>query len=153
MGSWFLVDSTWGAGHINSGDVYQRGFNQYYFLTPPSQLIFTHFPVESKWQLLKQPLSKEEFIQQPELDSAFFSAGIELVSPKHGNLDSRYPVRITLHVPDETSVEAVGNGAAVTRNGHLVYIDAPASSSGKYNVELFVGSGGYLIHCARFQVD
>jgi transglutaminase/protease-like cytokinesis protein 3 len=58
---WFLVDATWGAGHANSSGIYVKDFDANYFLVQPEIFIQKHFPTDEKWQLLKRPLSKEEF--------------------------------------------------------------------------------------------
>lgn len=36
-------------------------YEEHYFLTNPDQLIVTHFPDESAWQLLQQPITLELF--------------------------------------------------------------------------------------------
>ena len=67
-GNWFLLDSTWGAGHLDTSNQYKATFEEYYFLPNPQQFVYSHFPymdndmMESmKWQLLKNPLSLEKF--------------------------------------------------------------------------------------------
>src|SRR5262249_28255407 len=47
-------------------------FNQFYFLTPPDQMVFFNLPTDSKWQLLDKPLSKAEFDQTPEINFLLF---------------------------------------------------------------------------------
>ena len=61
-GSWQLVDCTWGAGFVR-GDDYHRSFAPFYFLPTPKELITSHFPIDSKWQLLDSPISRAEFDQ------------------------------------------------------------------------------------------
>ena len=61
-GQWRLIDCTWGAGYVNQ-DIYYRAPIDHYFLTPPEELITTHFPAEAGWQFLPQPLSRSEFDQ------------------------------------------------------------------------------------------
>jgi hypothetical protein len=67
---WFLVDSTWGAGWID-GQKFVKQFDDYFFLTPPDQLIFSHFPKEPRWQLLSRRLSGREFVALPRMDDLF----------------------------------------------------------------------------------
>ena len=53
-GKWQLIDCTWGAGHMTStvgGPRYARGFNDYYFLPPPGEMIYSHFPKIRRWQI------------------------------------------------------------------------------------------------------
>lgn len=51
---WILVDTTWGA----SGSSSEADF---YFNIKPEWAIITHYPENSKWQLLDQSISLEEF--------------------------------------------------------------------------------------------
>jgi hypothetical protein len=74
-GKWFLVDATWGAGSVDNRQ-FRKQFTDYYFLTPPEQLIFTHLPEEAKWQLRKPPLSLNEFNRRPTIGSTLFEMGV-----------------------------------------------------------------------------
>jgi hypothetical protein len=74
-GKWALVDATWGAGGIQ-GKKFVKQFKPYYFLPPPDQLIFTHFPKDPKWQLLTKAISEKEFREQPRPDINLFHMGI-----------------------------------------------------------------------------
>lgn len=65
---WKLVDTTWG----NSNDPTQ---SEYYFDINPEWLIITHYPEESKWQLLDEPLSLEEFNKSKYISPVWFHLG------------------------------------------------------------------------------
>jgi hypothetical protein len=73
-GKWALVDATWGAGGIQ-GKKFVKQFKAYYFLPPPDQLIFSHFPKDPKWQLLTKAISEKEFREQPRPDIYLFLMG------------------------------------------------------------------------------
>mgnify|MGYP000684047895 CR=1 FL=1 len=51
---WLLVDSTWGTSNEESE-------SEFYFDIKPEFSIISHYPENSEWQLLKEPLSLEEF--------------------------------------------------------------------------------------------
>ena len=53
-GKWILVDTTWGTSK-------EHETSEYYFDIKPEFSIITHYPEKSKWQLLKEPLTLEEF--------------------------------------------------------------------------------------------
>ena len=75
-GEWRLLDPTWGAGYLNLKR-FAKDFNDYYFFTPPEQLIFSHFPLEEKWQALTPPVDAKEFAKYAKaVDSRFFCCGI-----------------------------------------------------------------------------
>jgi transglutaminase/protease-like cytokinesis protein 3 len=57
--------------------------DEYYFMPDPRQLIFTHFPLEARWQLLESPISLEEFEDLVPVKSTFFKHNLELVSHRN----------------------------------------------------------------------
>jgi len=67
-GKWMLVDTTWGTS--NNSEV-----SDYYFDINPKKFIITHYPEESKWQLLENPLSLEEFNNSKFISPIWFKVG------------------------------------------------------------------------------
>ena len=49
---WYLVDSTWGQGHLNGNKRVEKQLSPFYFLVRPEQLIYSHLPEDLQWQLL-----------------------------------------------------------------------------------------------------
>ena len=39
----------------------QHRINEFYFMPDPDQFIWTHYPDETKWQLLQKPVSIQQF--------------------------------------------------------------------------------------------
>jgi hypothetical protein len=103
-GTWYLVDATWGAGYLGNAG-YVRLFDDHYFLTQPSQFIFDHFPEEERWQLLDEPLSKEEFERLVYVESDFFNLGLELCE-RNGTLDTEGEVNISVYAPEDVVMMA-----------------------------------------------
>jgi transglutaminase/protease-like cytokinesis protein 3 len=63
-GEWKLVDATWGSGGStteHSRQVYVSEIDMRYFFADPKDLIIDHFPENSQWQMLDNPISKREF--------------------------------------------------------------------------------------------
>jgi len=100
-GSWYLLDCTWGAGYANSDKEYVRHFDDHFFMTPPSEFVFDHFPVEEKWQLLDHPISIEEYESLVYLDSDFFNLGLRLDGQKNGTIKARGEVNISIYAPED----------------------------------------------------
>src|SRR5262249_26080880 len=73
---WKLLDPTWGSGHVDKGH-FTRHYNDYYYLTPPERLIFTHLPEKERWQLLSRPVAAEEFERWGKVDSILFNYGVK----------------------------------------------------------------------------
>tara|TARA_R110000744_G_scaffold52570_1_gene112574 strand:- start:243 stop:1067 length:825 start_codon:yes stop_codon:yes gene_type:complete len=65
---WILVDSTWGT----SGD---PSVSEFYFNMKPDLAIITHYPEDSKWQLLEKPLTLEKFNKSKFVKPIWFFVG------------------------------------------------------------------------------
>ena len=65
---WILIDSTWGA-------IQETETLEFYFDIKPEISIITHFPEDNKWQLLKEPLSLEQFNTSQFVDPVWFIVG------------------------------------------------------------------------------
>lgn len=89
-GQWRLVDTFWASTCVSGGNenntlfidtngtVTRRGdiddivkFNEFYFLTDPEYLIYTHYPDDEMWQLLHEPIAMSKFITMPFLREYF----------------------------------------------------------------------------------
>ena len=98
-GAWRFVQCNWGARHlVNAKEVPKPGkaksdslrlvvakfkilmmmflaryeYDDHYFLTDPKEFIYEFFPLQSEWQLLKEPINLEEFEELPFVRSLFF---------------------------------------------------------------------------------
>jgi hypothetical protein len=74
-GKWYLVDATWGAGW-SKGRRFEKHFSEFMFLADPEALSFSHLPKESKWQLVKRPLTLAQFERLPEVNRLLFEKGV-----------------------------------------------------------------------------
>ncbi|MDW3192936.1 MAG: transglutaminase domain-containing protein [Cytophagales bacterium] len=62
---WNLIDTTWGSRSKLKGEqVIKRKPNLYYLFISPEDLIKTHFPAKTEWQMLDKPLTEQEFLSQ-----------------------------------------------------------------------------------------
>lgn len=63
-----FIDPTWGAGGIDDGGRYHKGSKEdreMWFDVDPSRLIYTHYPENDYWQLLKPLINEEQFTKLP----------------------------------------------------------------------------------------
>jgi len=61
---WKLIDVTWGSGYVKMSNdtlVYRKLLNLRYLFTKPEGFIIEHFPADPGWQLLKSPITIDEF--------------------------------------------------------------------------------------------
>jgi len=62
---WKLIDVCWASGYITElgGEFhFVKKKTDIYLFAKPDELIKTHFPNDVHWQLLKKPLTKDEFL-------------------------------------------------------------------------------------------
>ncbi|MBN2089064.1 hypothetical protein JW964_05610 [candidate division KSB1 bacterium] len=83
---WYLVDCTWGAGiFTNEGFVKQPA--DFYFLTEPNKLIYTHFPEIPKCQMLGELVKQEEFSRWPLVRNRFFEYNVDFPGNPDGTIE------------------------------------------------------------------
>ena len=80
---WYLMESTWGAGHLNEQKVFTRQLDSYYFLARPNEMIYHHLPEDDKWQLLQTPIQMTQYMRMPKLRPLYFELNLELISPRN----------------------------------------------------------------------
>lgn len=97
-GHWRLVDCHWAARRMigkKGAENVRYGLDEYYFLIDPRQLIYTHYPDDTNWQLLERTYSLEDFENLPPVKSLFFKYGLDLLSHKNA----------VIHTDDEIAVQ------------------------------------------------
>ncbi|KAK3104804.1 hypothetical protein FSP39_010451 [Pinctada imbricata] len=82
--SWRLINAYWGAcsvgSDIDESDITTYRTDENFFLTDPDQLAYSHYPTESKWQLLDPPMTLEEFETKAYLKERFFELEMRVLS-------------------------------------------------------------------------
>jgi hypothetical protein len=106
-GQWQLLDATWGAGYLDDQKKrFIRRFQEHYFLTPPEQFIYDHFPKAAQWQLLQHPISKKDYDNLVYLRPAFFRMGLAIDSHSQGLISATNQLVVTLRAPETATVSA-----------------------------------------------
>ncbi|XP_050413790.2 uncharacterized protein LOC126828203 isoform X1 [Patella vulgata] len=103
-----------------------------YFLTDPEQLIYSHFPEASDWQLLKNPWTVEKFEARANVKDRFFSFGMWLDSHKNCCITSETgDLEISLGIPPED--------ACYYKFQYMLYkLDSSNRVAPKYNRHVFM---------------
>ncbi|MFQ5605642.1 MAG: transglutaminase domain-containing protein [bacterium] len=101
-GQWRLFDATWGAGYLNDSRQFVREFQEHYFLTPPEEFIYDHYPTAPRWQLLDPPISKRHYEKLVYLQPAFFVNGLAIESHPNSTIQTDDQVVVTLKAPAST---------------------------------------------------
>lgn len=166
-GSWHLLDTTWGAGYIHNKR-YRRQFNPYYFLTPPQQFIYDHFPDDERWQLLPNPLTLRDYEDLVTLGPAFFHHRLEILSHPDGVIHAGNRVRVRFGIPEDVQLlaqlQSLSDGnlktlpdyfSGLQRNEKEVSVEAVFPAAGKYLLRLFAGKDkdkGRLFNAVNYTI-
>lgn len=80
---WRFVDCCWGAGREDEAGRWTPKFEEFWFLTDPDKFINDHYPCMStdtkiitNWQLMKQPISLDEFNKTVRLEEVLKNGGL-----------------------------------------------------------------------------
>lgn len=113
-GQWRLLDATWGARQEGESATDYLARRDYYFQTPPNQMIFDHLPETAVWQLLANPLADNAFHELPNLKPAFFRDDLRLANAFSDTLITS-PGKATGVIV--TAPEGILLGATLSQNG------------------------------------
>ena len=61
---------------INSIYFSRYEYDDHYFLTDPKEFIYEFFPLQPEWQLLRDPITLQDFEELPFVRSLFFRYGL-----------------------------------------------------------------------------
>lgn len=75
--TWKLVDACWDAGFVDMRSFIKHYSTEWLFLAP-EYFIYSHLPIDEKYQFLKTPKTKEEFVKEPYVAGKFFENGFRL---------------------------------------------------------------------------
>ncbi len=104
-GKWYLVDCTWGSGHIDDQQQFIQAADDFYFLPDPRLLILTHFPKNPRWQLLNHAVSRETFEQFPLIRPAFFKLGCRTTNTT-ATLTTQQVAEFHISTPEDVIITA-----------------------------------------------
>lgn len=168
-GRWALVDCTWGAGLFYEGTGYKRKFDPYFFCTPPEEFLYTHFPEDSRWQLVEPHISLAEFERQAYLKAPFFSLRLKVLEGLRSTIRTNgVLVTLKFSVAPGVALKArlykgreafEGDDVAVVERGGVRTIRVSPPGTGTYFLRLYVSdaagiSGGrqYFDWAAEYRI-
>ena len=102
---WKLIDATWAAGYAINNK-WEKNFTEYYFYPNPAELLRTHLPESTPWQLVKKAIDKKTYANQPIIGQGFFYKNLKLLSPKSGIISKKG--NIEFKIKNLTTNDVVG---------------------------------------------
>ena len=167
--TWYLLDSTWGAGSELNG-VYNRKYSQFYFCPDPSKFIRCHFPQDPKWQLLSQSVSKNKFESLLKYQGIFYDYGLISTDPdtailnasESGAFDLKYDPKFNVKVSGSlyylngNTWTGINDGIFIQDLSGKCKIKVLFNKRGKYKASVFAKIGDekeyssvfeYIINC------
>ncbi len=143
--NWYLIDTTWGAGIVNSNS-FNPLFNPFYFATNPQEFIYNHFPENSKWQLLNPVISRSQFDTLADVSPTLFQYNIRLLS--HSNVDINVDDNVNIVLKAPKNIDAIAsiqseknqlkeNYTFVQKQGENIIINASFPEEGEYKLNIF----------------
>ena len=111
--------------HKTKGQLYYE-FDEFYFLTDPDEFIFMGRADDDEKQLLKQPVTLDQFVDTPYMHSRFFDLGLKFDEPTAAvlNTDRTGNVEVKIRLP---------SGETVTFTHELSYADSTMRDSTEYD--------------------
>lgn len=122
-GEWRLVDCTWGAGYIDADKKFVSRFNNFYFLTPPDQFVYDHFPDDPDKQFLSRAVSKETYENYVNVQPTFWRCALNLLSHREGIIRASKRLDVVINAPDDAMLmmQLLRNGEPMESNLTYVY--------------------------------
>ncbi|RYE85449.1 MAG: hypothetical protein EOO75_16970 [Myxococcales bacterium] len=147
---WYLVDTTWDSGDLD-GSRFTKKYRTDYLMTPPEILGHSHLPDDERWQLRDRPLSRGEFLRQPQLQPGFFAAGLVLEQPDRPQVDVQGELSLRVRstrgrfvLVDQSRVGSTSPGQRCTVTGREVLdVTCRFPGPGAYKVNIFAGEQQY----------
>ncbi|KAK9880536.1 hypothetical protein WA026_011773 [Henosepilachna vigintioctopunctata] len=138
-------------------------YDDHYFLTDPKEFIYEFFPLQSDWQLLKNPITLQEFEELPFVRSLFFRYGlyfsdsntkavmftdstgaatVRIAMPNHMQSSLIFHYNLKFYDSDGDSFEGVSLKRFVMQSvvGNIVAFRVHAPCSGAFLLDIFANA-------------
>lgn len=137
---YYLLDATWAAGGCLKNDdgkllAFCKGYNDYYWLTPPSDFARNHFPQDNKWTLLTN-YTKDSFSLNPYYAPAAI-ANIHLIAPSSGVINAKKGDTIHFKMEYRGYLKDLQINSNVFYNPPLWVVEDPGKRKPVYKLDTF----------------
>jgi transglutaminase/protease-like cytokinesis protein 3 len=142
----YLVDCTWDSGYMDGRTAKQQYTTDWLFMKP-EQFLYTHYPENSRQQLLLNPMTAAQFSSLPFLRPKFFdlvdnlSIDLKKINKVENKLSFEYKTKegysLSFSVNEINSGRQIQNSTFVQNDGtkEIAYFSFP--TVGQYSVNIF----------------
>ncbi len=147
-GMWNLIDATWGSGHLTANETaFEPEFDRHYFFVKPEVLIASHLPDDTKWQLLKKPVTESEVSTMIQGTSEFHRWQIRPLTHLKNTFESNGFEQISIKVPNSIYIAVLlgdrsgnplpGEQTFIIRKDEYMDVLVSLPQKGVYSLTLF----------------
>ena len=145
-GQWQLLDATWGAGYTDDNEKYVRSFDDFWFLTPPNQFVYTHYPNDSSWQLLTPIVPVSIVAQYPVTKPPYFIYGLDFgdnnqgfcsINSGNGLMSIQAPPDVLLMAELYQNNNMLKKMTFCQRQDNIYQINIAVPSAGDYELRIY----------------
>ncbi|MHB9294581.1 putative Cell division coordinator CpoB [Pillotina sp. SPG140] len=161
-GTWYLIDSTWDAGHLD-GRQYVADYSTGYLFLEPDKFVYTHFPTNPAEQLLAKPLSAAEFSRLPKTWPRYFTSVSNLNIARINSAAGTGVIELALtkdwivdfNVYNESGSQKLDNRSFVQKEGNVVKAYFSFPRAGRYVITGFAKKQGEETgwSCVEFGIE
>ncbi|HSF45344.1 MAG TPA: transglutaminase domain-containing protein [Chitinophagaceae bacterium] len=106
--TWKLLDATWASGEASENcDTVIRSFSAFYFFPEPRLLALSHFPVDSGWQLTRDPVDSLRFLQWPVFHDPFYEKNVISFAPEAGIIRTKKNSEVKFRFQSASPLEKI----------------------------------------------
>ena len=148
---WNLIDATWSTGNYRDEPNY-FDFSDRYFCISPDLMILSHFPKDSKWQLLPKKLTKKHFFTRPlfhvrniDFDMILSSDIRGTIRPKNGYIILKFDsIDTTKTYFYSFKNDEYGSKLELKKVGKKYVVKIPYKKKGRNNLTLSANTKPFL---------
>ena len=144
---YYLIDPIRGAGSCAGKNFYKRQDDKFFGINPKDSIRF-HFPNKEKWQLLSNPVTKEEFASMALISEGFFNY-FETISPDVQTLINEKNIKVVMTFDKPIDkIEISGSMSHLNyeenETSMVLFLGDPIIKNGTCSISIPVYGTGYL---------
>jgi transglutaminase/protease-like cytokinesis protein 3 len=145
-GKWYLVDLPV-YKEVETDDSYKLTYADSFFCISPEQMKYTNLPDDKRWQLLDEPITKEQFLSSVQCFGAFYGYAVTALSHRDYAITTKdRTLTVTFDAPSglqlgarvyaEQNAKEQKAAVKTTREGRKYTVSVRFPADGTYKLEL-----------------